>query len=134
MVYLIRAVIGLGGWSDHIWTEVGSQRRLLYADVRSHPLVPLQLSYLLLFIDPGPKGSGQLQLQFQSQLQLSSEVLHFSYVYCKFGANGKKRHFHLTCLKRFWDFQLKIWANRKRPCALYFFLAHTKRKCLLTWG
>ena len=62
MVYLIRAFIGLGGWGEIIYAARGA-------------------FYML----TSPKGSGQLQLQ----LQLLSEVLHFSYDYCKFGANGK---------------------------------------------
>ena len=48
MVYLIRVVIGLGGWGG--WGEImyGLRRQPeapSYADVRPHPLVPLQFSY-----------------------------------------------------------------------------------------
>ena len=68
-----------------------------------------------------PKGTGQLQFQ----LQLLSEVLG------KQVRSEWKKTLPFDMLI-FWDFELKIWAKRKRPCALQVFLTHTKTKCLLT--
>ena len=45
IVYLIRAVIGLGGWGEIMYGLRRQPEAPSYADVRSHPLVPLQFSY-----------------------------------------------------------------------------------------
>ena len=40
MVYLIRAVTGLGGWGEIMYGRRRQPEAPSYADVRSHPLVP----------------------------------------------------------------------------------------------